>query len=64
MEAVNRKGESFFYPLLSFSIGVVTADAILHCHSHIEVADLASAAKHHAKATLGNSYFVNRRKPK
>jgi len=64
MEALDRKGNSCFYPLLSLSIGIVAADTIIHCHSHIEIADLATEAKHHAKATLGNSYFINRRIPK
>jgi len=64
MHASDRKGQSCFYPLLSLSIGVVSAEAIIHCSSHIEIADLATEAKHHAKEMQGNSYFINRRIPK
>lgn len=63
MEALDRKGQSCFYPLLSLSIGIVAMDAIMQCKSHIEIADLAAEAKHHAKSIAGNSYFINRRLP-
>lgn len=61
MNACDRKGQPCFYPLLSLSIGIVAAEAIMQCHSHIEIADLAASAKHYAKKIPGNSYFINRR---
>ena len=61
MQAYDRQGELRFYPLLSLSIGIVCSDAIMACQSHIEVADMATEAKHQAKKISGNSYFVNRR---
>lgn len=57
----NRQGEQCIFPLLSLSIGIVAPEAIQFCHSHVDISDLASEAKHHAKLQEGNSYFVNRR---
>lgn len=57
----NRQGEICTFPLLSLSIGIVTTDGIPHGYSHVDIADLASEAKHQAKLLEGNSYFVNRR---
>jgi len=59
--AIDRTGSTCFYPVLSLSIGIVAANAIMQCQSHIEVSDLAAEAKHHAKTMKGNSYFINRR---
>ncbi len=63
IQAVDRKGNHCFYPLLSLSIGIVEASAITYCQSHIEIADLAAEAKYQAKKISGNSYFINRRIP-
>ena len=60
IEAVDRRGAATFYPLLSLSIGVVCPDP-LRCHSHNEVAAMASDAKRQAKAISGDSLFVDRR---
>ncbi|MBR9858681.1 MAG: hypothetical protein GYB38_13335, partial [Gammaproteobacteria bacterium] len=46
--ATARNGEPQFYPLLGLAIGVVAPDA-QYCHSHHDVAALASDAKHQAK---------------
>ncbi len=61
INAFDRQGKPCFYPLLSLSIGVVTDEAVVGCQSHLEVANLATEAKHFAKKIPGNSYFVNRR---
>jgi diguanylate cyclase (GGDEF)-like protein len=63
IQAFDRKGMPCFYSLLSLSIGIVSSDAIMKCRSHIEVADMATEAKHQAKKIPGNSYFINRRMP-
>lgn len=63
IQAFDRTGKACFYPLLCLSIGIVDADTVTHCHSNIEIADLACEAKHHAKEISGNSYFINRRIP-
>ncbi len=63
INSYDRKGNSCFFPLLSLSIGIVNADAMLNCQSHIDIADLAAEAKHQAKKIEGNSYFINRRIP-
>ncbi len=63
INSFDRKGNPCFFPLLSISVGIVNADAMLCCQSHIDIADLAAEAKHQAKKTEGNSYFINRRMP-
>ncbi|MDT8424941.1 MAG: bifunctional diguanylate cyclase/phosphodiesterase [Methyloprofundus sp.] len=59
----DRQGKACFFPLLSLSIGIVAPEAAFYCSSHIEIADLATEAKHQAKLLPGNSYFINRRIP-
>ncbi len=59
--AENRQGEKCFYPMISLSIGLVDPLAISHCHSHVDISDLAAEAKKQAKKIEGNSYFVNKR---
>lgn len=56
----DRSGARMFFPILSLSIGVVLPDA-QRCHSHNEVAAMASEAKREAKKQPGNSLFVDRR---
>lgn len=55
-----RSGQLKFYPLLSLAVGVVEPD-IARCHSHHDVAELASAAKKQAKLQGGSNIFVSRR---
>lgn len=57
----DRSGRSVFFPLMSLSVGAVipNPDLGLTCH---EIATMASEAKRHAKKTLGNSLFIERRK--
>jgi len=57
----DRQGNEQFFPLLSLSIGLVDPFATGHCHSHVDIADLASESKKQAKNRPGNSYFINRR---
>lgn len=57
----NRQGQEQFFSMLSLSIGVVQPDPE-HCHSHHDVAILATDAKHQAKLQSGNSLFVDRRR--
>lgn len=61
MWAKDRRGHDTFYPMLSLSIGLVLPD-LERCHSHHDVAALASEAKRMAKETPGNSLFVDRRR--
>lgn len=57
----DRAGNETFFPLLSLSIGVAHPDPE-RCHSHHDVAALASEAKHQAKRQPGNSLFRDRRR--
>ena len=59
--AFDRRGESEFFPLLSLSIGLVVPE-LSACHSHHDVAAMASEAKRQAKAVTGSVVFVDRRK--
>jgi EAL domain-containing protein (putative c-di-GMP-specific phosphodiesterase class I)/GGDEF domain-containing protein len=56
----DRGGNSAFYPMLSLSVGIVSPDPE-RCHSHHDVAALATLAKHEAKKIQGNSIFLERR---
>jgi diguanylate cyclase (GGDEF)-like protein len=56
----DRQGKEAFFPLLSLSIGVVEP-SLESCHSHHDVAALATEAKKQAKQIQGNSLFLDRR---
>jgi len=60
IEAKSRTGELQFYPLLSLAIGVVEPSLNL-CHSHHDVAELASDAKKQAKRFAHSAIFHCRR---
>lgn len=60
--AEDRRGQRIFHPLTSLAIGVVRAEPGRFA-SHREVAATAAEAKKQAKATPGNSLFVDRRSP-
>ncbi|MCV6605230.1 MAG: GGDEF domain-containing protein, partial [Porticoccaceae bacterium] len=51
----DRQGNSTFFGLLTIAIGIVSPDPA-RCHSHHEVARLASDAKHQAKARGDNNH--------
>ncbi|GAB4291422.1 MAG: bifunctional diguanylate cyclase/phosphodiesterase [Thiohalomonadaceae bacterium] len=57
----DRQGNNVFFPLLSLSIGAVSPNP-QQCHSHHQVATLATDAKRQAKKQPGNSLFVERRR--
>jgi diguanylate cyclase (GGDEF)-like protein len=61
IHAEGRNGEKCFFPMTSLSVGLVAPETTKHCHSHVDVADLASEAKKLAKKIEGNSYFINHR---
>ena len=61
IRAENRTGEKCFFPMTSLSVGLVSPMTTIHCHSHVDIADLASESKKMAKKIEGNSYFVNHR---
>lgn len=56
----SREGDERFFPIMTLSIGAVIPNTRQPL-THDEVANLASQAKHHAKAIRGNSLFVERR---
>lgn len=57
----DRTGQRQFHAMLSLSIGVVSPDP-QRCHSHHEVAELASMAKREAKKQAGNYLFLCQRR--
>ena len=59
--ATDRQGKPQRFDFLSLSIGAVRPDP-QRCHSHHEVAALASEAKRQAKRRPGNSLFLDRRR--
>ncbi|MCF4009745.1 GGDEF domain-containing protein [Rheinheimera sp. UJ63] len=59
IHALNRMGDSCFYPMLSLSIGVAFPDPTL-CHTHHDVAALSTSAKFNAKQMGGNALFLSR----
>jgi diguanylate cyclase (GGDEF)-like protein len=61
IRAESRTGEKCFFPMTSLSVGLVSPITTSYCHSHVDIADLASEAKKLAKKIEGNSYFVNHR---
>lgn len=56
----DRQDQEAFFPLLSLSIGAVEP-SLESCHSHHDVATMATEAKKQAKQIHGNSLFVDRR---
>ena len=63
IHAENRIGEKCFFPLISLSVGLISPESTRLCHSHVDIADLATAGKKMAKKIPGNSYFVDQRIP-
>jgi diguanylate cyclase (GGDEF)-like protein len=61
IHAENRVGEKFFFPMISLSVGLIDPISTGKCHSHVDLADLASQAKKQAKKIEGNSLFINQR---
>jgi diguanylate cyclase (GGDEF)-like protein len=59
--ALDRRGNKIFHPLVSLAIGVIQPDTTCY-NSYHQIADLASKAKSEAKKLTGNSLFICRRK--
>ena len=58
--ALDRRGNNVFHPLVSLAIGVIQPDTTCY-NSYHQIADLASKAKSEAKKKTGNSLFICRR---
>jgi len=56
----SREGDERYFPIMTLSIGAVIPN-VRQSLTHDDVANMASQAKHHAKAISGNSLFVERR---
>lgn len=61
IEVANRKGIIEQFPLTSISIGVVEAD-VGRFANMLEIGEVGAQVKHNAKAVIGSSYFIDRRK--
>lgn len=61
IEVPNRKGIIEQFPLTSISIGVVEAD-VGRFANMLEIGEVGAQVKHNAKAVMGSSYFIDRRK--
>lgn len=60
INCLDRHGQPRFFPFASLSIGIALPDP-QRCHTHHDVARLASDAKRMAKEQPGHSIFINRR---
>jgi len=61
LEVPNRKSVMEQFPITSLSIGVVVVDRE-HYTNILEIGEVGAQVKHLAKAALGNTYVINRRK--
>ena len=61
IEVANRKGIIEKFPLTSLSIGVVVVDEG-RFHNMLEIGEIGAQVKHAAKAVMGSSYAIDRRK--
>lgn len=61
IEVANRKGIIEQFPLTSISIGVVEADKGRFANI-LEIGEVGAQVKHMAKAVMGSSYAIDRRK--
>lgn len=62
MEVENRKGEVEQFPLVSLSVGVVVIEKG-RFKNILEIGEVGAQVKHMAKATMGSTYVIDRRKP-
>ncbi|MDO9218295.1 MAG: GGDEF domain-containing protein [Lacisediminimonas sp.] len=58
--SADRSGKSIFYPLVSLSLGLVAVPPGAS-PSHYQIAAIASESKKQAKASAGNTLFLDRR---
>ena len=61
VEVANRKGIIEQFPLVSISIAVVEVDKTQKV-STLQIGEVAAQVKHSAKAIMGSTYVINRRK--
>lgn len=61
MEVENRKGEIEQFPLVSISVGVVVIEKG-RFKNILEIGEVGAQVKHIAKATMGSTYVIDRRK--
>lgn len=61
VEVANRRGIIEQFPLTTISIAVVEVDSRIY-KTTLEIGEVASQIKHKAKAILGSTYVINRRR--
>lgn len=61
VEVANRRGIIEQFPLTTLSIAVVEVDSRIY-KTTLEIGEVASQIKHKAKAILGSTYVINRRR--
>lgn len=61
VEVANRRGIIEQFPLTTISIAVVEVDSKIY-KTTLEIGEVASQIKHKAKAVLGSTYVVNKRR--
>jgi diguanylate cyclase (GGDEF)-like protein len=61
VEVANRRGIIEQFPLTSLSIAVLEVDSKIY-KTTLEIGEIASQIKHKAKAVLGSTYVINRRR--
>ena len=61
VEVANRRGIIEQFPIISISIGVVEVDNNTFSNT-LEIGEISAQVKHRAKAILGSTYVINRRK--
>ena len=61
VEVANRRGIIEQFPLTSISIAVLEVDSKIY-KTTLEIGEVAGQVKHKAKAILGSTYVINKRK--
>lgn len=61
VEVANRRGIIEQFPLTTLSIAVLEVDSKIY-KTTLEIGEIASQVKHKAKAALGSSYVINKRR--
>ena len=61
VEVANRRGIIEQFPLTSISIAVLEIDSKIYKNT-LEIGEIAGQVKHKAKAVLGSTYVVNKRR--
>ena len=61
VEVANRRGIIEQFPLTSLSIAVLEVDSKIY-KTTLEIGEIASQIKHKAKAILGSTYVINKRR--